>query len=128
MFHEPLDWLLVVLGGGLGGMARLAVTEWAANRWGSRFPWGTLAVNLSGALGIGALAAVVDWPHSSGSGWLFLAAGVLGGFTTVSSFSLQTLTLLQQRRWLAAGGNTLGTLVPGVAAVGLGWWLLGGGA
>ncbi|MCW4151949.1 fluoride efflux transporter CrcB [Halomonas sp. 18H] len=127
MFHAPTDWLLVVLGGALGGMARLAVTEWATGRWGARFPWGTLIVNLSGALGIGALAAKAGWPAAAPSLWLLLGAGLLGGFTTVSSFSLQTLGLWQQQRVMAASANLLGTLLPGIAAAGLGWWLMGGG-
>ncbi|SEM78960.1 fluoride efflux transporter CrcB [Halomonas caseinilytica] len=123
----PLDWLLVVLGGALGGMARLAVTELTALWWGRTFPWGTLVVNLGGTLGIGALAALVGWPEAGAVGWTFLAVGVLGGFTTVSSFSLQTLTLFQEGRKNAALLNIMATLVPGVAMAGLGWWAVGGG-
>ncbi|MDR5860972.1 fluoride efflux transporter CrcB [Halomonas eurihalina] len=124
----PLDWLLVVLGGALGGMARLAVTELAGRWWGRAFPWGTLVVNLGGTLGIGVLAALAGWPEAGAVGWTFLAVGVLGGFTTVSSFSLQTLTLFQEGRRNAALLNIVVTLVPGVAVAGLGWWAVGGGA
>ncbi|MDT8893517.1 CrcB family protein [Halomonas sp. I1] len=124
----PMGWLMVALGGALGGMARLAVTELTALWWGRAFPWGTLVVNLSGTLGIGGLAALVGWPEGSAAAWGFLAVGILGGFTTVSSFSLQTLTLFQRRRHGAALANIVATLVPGVAVAGLGWWIMGGGA
>ncbi|MFM9271673.1 fluoride efflux transporter FluC [Halomonas elongata] len=124
----PLDWLLVTLGGALGGTARLAVTELAGLWWGRAFPWGTLVVNLGGTLGIGVLAALASWPEAGVVGWTFLAVGVLGGFTTVSSFSLQTLTLFREGRRNAALLNIMVTLVPGVAMAGLGWWAVGGGA
>ncbi|MES3676431.1 CrcB family protein [Halomonas elongata] len=124
----PLDWLLVAFGGALGGMARLAVTELTGLWWGRAFPWGTLVVNLGGTLGIGVLAALAGWPAAGALGWTFLAVGVLGGFTTVSSFSLQTLTLFQEGRRNAALLNIVVTLVPGVAVAGLGWWVVGGGA
>ncbi|WP_275286564.1 fluoride efflux transporter FluC [Halomonas elongata] len=124
----PMDWLLVALGGALGGMARLAVTELTGLWWGRAFPWGTLVVNLSGTLGIGMLAALVGWPEGGAAAWGFLAVGVLGGFTTVSSFSLQTLTLFQEGRHGTAMVNIVATLVPGVALAGLGWRVMGGGA
>ncbi|MDR5866368.1 fluoride efflux transporter CrcB [Halomonas koreensis] len=120
--------VLVALGGALGGMARLAVTELLARRLGRGFPWGTLAVNVAGTLAIGALAARSGWPAATGPAWLALAVGGLGGFTTVSSFSLQTLSLWQAGRPGAALANVLATLGAGLAAGALGWWLAGGGA
>ncbi|MGL6250647.1 MAG: CrcB family protein, partial [Billgrantia desiderata] len=87
--------LMVAAGGALGGMARLAVSNLFARRWGTAFPWGTLVVNLSGALLAGALAGWFG-PARGGEvtgGWLFLVVGLLGGYTTVSSLSLQSLTL-----------------------------------
>ncbi|XKE45701.1 fluoride efflux transporter CrcB [Halomonas organivorans] len=119
-----LAW--VALGGALGGMARLAVSEVVGRRLGRAFPWGTLAVNVVGTLAIGALAARSGWPSVVGPAWLALAVGGLGGFTTVSSFSLQTLTLWQEGRPAAALGNVLASLVLGLGAGGLGWWLAGG--
>lgn len=117
---EATGLLLVAIGGALGGMARLAVGDAVARRLGSAFPWGTLAVNLSGALAMGGLAG------APGLSWQLLAIGLLGGYTTVSSFSLQTLTLWQQRRPLAALANVAVTLVAGLLALLLGWWLAGG--
>ncbi|RTR05525.1 fluoride efflux transporter FluC [Halomonas nitroreducens] len=119
---------LVAVGGALGGMARLAVTELAARWLGRAFPWGTLLVNLSGTLAIGALAARLGGPPGASPAWLGLAVGGLGGFTTVSSFSLQTLSLWQEGRGTAALANGLATLVLGVLAAAMGWWLAGGGA
>ena len=81
--------LLVALGGALGGAARHWVSGAVAARMGEAFPWGTLAVNASGAALIGLLAGLAE----RGGLWLFLAIGVLGAYTTVSSFALQTLSL-----------------------------------
>jgi fluoride exporter len=120
--------LLVVAGGATGGMARLAVANAVSRRLGTAFPWGTLAVNLSGALIIGLLAGLAGMPlpGEEPRAWSLLAIGLLGGYTTVSSFSLQTLTLWQQGRPRAALVNVAATLVPGLAAVAAGAWLAGG--
>ncbi|APE30980.1 camphor resistance protein CrcB [Halomonas aestuarii] len=124
---DPLTLLAVAAGGGLGGMARLAVGNAVAHRLGAGFPWGTLAVNLSGALLMGVLAGLLDPTSSSpGPAWSLLAVGLLGGYTTVSSFSLQTLTLVQQGRGVAAMAYGLATLVAGFAALLVGVWLAGG--
>lgn len=119
--------LLVAMGGALGGMARLAVTELMSRWLGHRFPWGTLVANLSGALVLGGLAAQMGTVGSTPL-WQLLAVGGLGGYTTVSSLSLQTLTLWQtgDRQWAVA--NVLATVPAGVGAVALGWWLGGGPA
>src|SRR5690554_1959712 len=116
--------LLVALGGALGGMARLAVGAAVGRRLGTAFPWGTLAVNLSGALAIGLLAGGLGLPLAGAEGhaWLLAVVGLLGGYTTVSSFSLQTLALWQEGRPAAATANVLA----GLAAVALGAWLAGG--
>ncbi|WP_290785086.1 fluoride efflux transporter CrcB [Halomonas sp.] len=120
--------LLVAAGGALGGMARLALGNAVSRRLGAAFPWGTLAVNLSGSLMIGLLAGILapSLPGEEGSAWLLLAIGLLGGYTTVSSFSLQTLMLWQEGRPRAALANVVATLVPGLCAVAVGVWLAGG--
>lgn len=125
MSIEPWTLLAAAAGGGLGGMARLALGEVVARRLGAELPWGTLAVNLSGALLMGGLAGALG-PTASGPGWSLGAVGLLGGYTTVSSFSLQTLTLAQQGRPFAAAANVLVTLVGGFAALLAGAWLAGG--
>lgn len=109
--------MLVAVGGALGGMGRLFVSRWVAARLGAGFPWGTLIVNLAGAFLIGWLAVSL----TAGSDLaLWLMTGILGGFTTVSSFSLQTLDLARERRWMAASTNVSLTLVLGIAAATLG--------
>ncbi|MDT8878973.1 fluoride efflux transporter CrcB [Halomonas saccharevitans] len=125
MSIDSLTLLAVAAGGGLGGMARLALGDVVARRLGAGLPWGTLAVNLSGALLMGLLAGLLE-PTASGPAWSLAAIGLLGGYTTVSSFSLQTLTLARQGRRAAALVNVLTTLVAGFAALLAGAWLSGG--
>lgn len=109
--------MLVAVGGALGGMGRLWVARWAAARLGTGFPWGTLMVNLVGAFAIGWLAVTLEADTALS---LWLMTGVLGGFTTVSSLSLQSLDLIRERRWMAACANLGLSLVLGVAAAALG--------
>jgi CrcB protein len=86
--------LLVALGGALGSLARYGVGV-AAGRWlGLAFPWGTLAVNVVGGLAIGVLAARLGPEHEGMR--LLLGVGLLGGFTTFSTFSLETVRLMEQ--------------------------------
>ena len=94
-----MELILVALGGSLGACARFWLSGIVARRVGETFPWGTLAVNVSGALAIGLLAARVMTPEGIAEpwreAWLLLVTGVLGSYTTVSSFSLQTLALVR---------------------------------
>jgi CrcB protein len=123
--------LCIALGGALGSLARFALTD-AVSRWtdaaapgggGAAFPWGTLLVNVTGCFAIGFIAALTApggrWPAGAPvrQG---LMAGVLGGFTTFSAFSLQTLELAQAGRWLAAGGYAGASLTACLFAAWLG--------
>jgi len=107
--------LWVMLGSALGGMARHWMAGAVGRRVGEGFPWGTLAVNATGATAIGLVAGVVDagmgpaWLGSPTT-WRFAAIGFLGSYTTVSSFSLQTLALVQDRNWLAATAYVAGSV------------------
>ncbi len=117
--------LLVALGSGLGGISRYWLGVWVTRWLGGAFPWGTLAVNLSGAMFLGVLLAGIS---SQPATYNFLILGFCGSYTTVSSFSLQTLQLLQQGSWPRALLNLLasllGALLSLLAGLVLGGWLL----
>ena len=118
-----LDYILVMAGGALGTGARFWVSGFVSERSGELFPVGTLVVNATGSFAIGFFAAFTD-PEGA-----FLASprlrqffmiGVCGGYTTFSSFSLQTLDLVRDGDWFKAGVNTLLSFVLCLAAAGLG--------
>jgi CrcB protein len=117
---------LIFLGSGLGGCLRWWLSSLIAIRVGEVFPWGTLVVNVLGSLAIGVFAQITGpegrWPIVA-AGRLFFMVGICGGFTTFSSFSLQTLQLLQSGAWLPAGLNALGSTTLCLIAVWLGWQL-----
>src|SRR5690349_23923805 len=91
-----LNYFLVGLGSAIGGIARYWASGFIANRYGETFPWGTLLVNVSGSFAIG-LFSTLTAPEGrwlvGPSGRNFFMAGICGGYTTFSSFSLQTLSL-----------------------------------
>ena len=116
-------YLLIALGSGLGGVARHWMTGMVSTRFaGSTFPWGTFAVNVIGSLLIGVVAAV---PQSrlNESQRLFLATGLMGGFTTFSAFSLQSLTLMQSGKLAASAAYIVASVLFCVAGCALGWWI-----
>ncbi|MGP9677530.1 fluoride efflux transporter CrcB [Halomonas sp. AOP27-A1-41] len=117
--------LLIALGGALGGMARFALSNLLARWLGKAFPWGTLVVNATGALAAGWLLGRQGLPDTPTAFWLFSVTGLLGGYTTVSSFSLQTLELWQGGQSGRAALNVGGTLVLGIGMAALGWALAG---
>lgn len=89
--------VLVMVGGALGSGARYLTGRAALSLFGPNFPYGTLAVNLIGGLLMGALAGSLVRAAGSGEAWrLFVGVGVLGGFTTFSSFSLDVVTLIER--------------------------------
>jgi CrcB protein len=116
-------YLWIALGGALGSVARFGASELITQGIGGAFPWGTLVVNLVGSFIIGFFAAVTApsgrWPVGC-EGRHFFMTGVLGGFTTFSSFSLQTLGLMREGEWLRAGGNVAGSVGLCLIAVWLG--------
>jgi CrcB protein len=121
---ESYFW--VALGSALGGVGRFWMSGAIAERIGSTFPWGTLLVNISGSFVIGVLAALTAPEGRLGlkfHPWVFhfLMMGVCGGYTTFSSFSLQTLTLAQGGEWLATMGNILASVALCLIGVWAGW-------
>lgn len=118
-----LEYLLIALGGALGSVARYWVSGFVALRAGEFFPYGTLVVNVSGSLLIGFFATLTD-PEGrflvQPGVRQFVMIGICGGYTTFSSFSLQTLNLARDGEWLAAGANAVVSMVACLVAVGLG--------
>jgi len=106
--------IYVAVGSALGGTARYFLSGFIARRVGETFPWGTLLVNISGALLIGIFGALARNNASlvaSSNPWLFAVTGFLGCYTTVSSFSLQTLSLARD----GEGSRALSYVVMSVA-------------
>ena len=123
MTSTVTTWLLVALGGALGSTARFGAGRLAAAATGSTFPWATFGVNVVGSFLIGVLAAALGPDGRFGAGAelrAFILVGLLGGFTTFSSFSLETLTLMRTGAWAAAGANVLGSVALCLVAVWLG--------
>ena len=119
-------YLWVALGSALGGAARFFCTGVAAKLFGETFPWGTLLVNVLGSFIIGFFATLTDPDGRMFAGTTtrqFVMTGILGGFTTFSSFSLQTLNLANDGEWLQVGGNVVGSVVLCLVAVWLGHML-----
>ncbi len=119
-------YLWIGLGSALGGMLRYWLSGAVARHYGETFPWGTLVVNVTGSLLIGFFATLTQ-PDGR---WLvqplgrtFFMVGVCGGYTTFSSFSLQTLQLMRDGQWLYAALNTLLSVALCLLAVWLGHFL-----
>jgi CrcB protein len=117
------QYLFIAVGGALGSVLRYWLSGVVAHRWGEAFPLGTLLVNISGSLVIGFLFTATGtegrWLMGPGAR-AFLMVGICGGYTTFSSFSLQTLNLLHEGEWLYAGLNILGSVALCLIAVWLG--------
>ena len=115
--------LWIFIGGSLGTLARWGLSGFVANRIGETFPWGTLFINVSGSFVIGLFAGATG-PEGR---WMappslrqFFMLGICGGYTTFSSFSLQTLNLAEDGEWFKAGGNAVLSLVLCLLGVWLG--------
>jgi CrcB protein len=118
--EKDVAYLWVALGGATGAAARFAVAQWTGARWGSTFPWGTFAVNLTGSLAIGVVMTLLVARGADPTYRLLLVTGFLGGYTTFSAFSFETLALLQARRWDAAALYVGGSVALGLLATALG--------
>jgi len=119
---ERLLW--VCLGSAIGGGLRYAVSELALRTLGAGFPYGTLAVNVVGSF---AIAVVIQLSHGAGQIGpelrLFLATGVMGGFTTYSAFNFEMLQLVRDGHWHLALANGVATVGVCLAAGVAGLWL-----
>jgi CrcB protein len=121
-----LATLLVALGGAIGSVARFWLTALSERLFGGAFPWGTIIANVSGSLLIGIIAALpILGPRDllGPLGRQFLMVGIMGGYTTFSSFSLQTLTMLQHGHVAKALANVAGSVALCLVAVWVGYAL-----
>ena len=116
-----LSIVFVAIGGGIGATTRYLVSTWAAARFGSTFPYGTLIVNVVGCFIIGAFMSIATEKLIVNPYWrLFIAVGFLGGLTTFSSFSFETLRLLEEADIMQAFANVGLNVLVGLTATWLG--------
>ena len=119
-----MQFVLIGIGGAIGAWLRWVVGLVALKQLGSGFPWGTTVVNLAGSLAAGFVLAMLEDRGQVGvHARAFLLIGVLGGFTTYSAMMVDTLLLARGAQPLMAGAYLALTLLGGLLAVWLGWWL-----
>jgi CrcB protein len=114
-----ISTIMLAVAGGLGAAARFLIDGLVRTRTPGSFPFGTMIINLGGSLLLGLLAGLVSSGLPSPV-QIITGTGFLGGYTTFSSASVETLRLMQERRWAAVIGNGLGMLVLGSALALLG--------
>jgi CrcB protein len=123
--REVTAFVLIGIGGVFGANARFLISTWAAGRWGTTFPFGTLIVNVSGCFLMGALLQLVaDYFGNDEPATLLLATGFLGAYTTFSTFAYETVALGRQQNHLPALLNLAGSAAIGVAAAACGMLLI----
>jgi CrcB protein len=113
----------VALGGALGTVGRFALSYVVSSHFGETFPWGTLIINVTGSFAIGFFGTLTSADGAvlvSSEFRNFFMIGICGGYTTFSSFSLQTLRLVQDGQWFSASANVVGSNVGCLVAVWLG--------
>lgn len=116
-----MELVLVALGGALGAVCRYLAGNVISKAVGSALPWGTFLINLGGCFAMGLLMTVIVERGLLPAAWrLFLCVGLLGGFTTFSSFGYEALMLLTEGKLLAAMGYGCGSLILGMLAAGVG--------
>jgi CrcB protein len=117
------NWLAVAFGAATGGMLRYGVALWFGSRAPAGFPWGTLFINITGSAFIG-FFSTLSGPEgrllASPQTKLLVMTGICGGYTTFSTFSLETLRLMQDRQYGAAALNAVGSVLLCLLGVWLG--------
>lgn len=109
------ELLAVALGGSIGAVSRYLVTNYIFIRWHCHWPWATFIVNVAGCLAMGFLMVLITEKGLLTPYWrLLLCVGFLGGLTTFSSFSYESLTLLSEGNLAGAGLNIIGSVVVGI--------------
>lgn len=117
-------WLLVAVGGAAGSVLRFAVGRWAGSRWGPATVMGTLIVNVTGSFLIGLLVGIslerAPLPEPVRS---FASVGFLGGYTTFSTLSLESVRLIMEGEFVRAAANVGGSIIAGLGAAFLGLFM-----
>ena len=123
-----IPYLLVGAGGAIGAILRYGYSSLLGRMWPSEFPHWTLAINVAGSLAMGLLVGSLARTLPSGQEYirLFIAVGVLGGFTTFSAFSLDAITLIERGQVAMAAAYVVLSVLFSIVAVFLGLWLTRG--
>ncbi len=119
----PLVFAALAVAGGMGAAARFAVDGAVGSRLRTIFPLATFIINVSGSLALGLLTSLAAGHLFSQEWALILGAGFLGGYTTFSTASYETVRLMGEERYFASLANALGSLISTVAAAAFGFWL-----
>jgi fluoride exporter len=115
---RSVAYLLIGIGGFLGANARYLVAGWITERLGASFPYGTLVINVSGSFILGFFSIFISERLLVHANWrLFFAIGFLGAYTTFSTFSFENFALIQERSYILALVNMLGSVFLGLIAV-----------
>ncbi len=113
-----LKYIVIITGGGIGAASRFALGTWIGQRWGRSFPLGTFVINVSGSFLIGLLMTLMAERFTENPIWrLLLVVGVLGGYTTFSSFEYETGKLVTDGEYLYAALNAVLSVMVGFAAL-----------
>lgn len=112
--------LLVFVGGGIGANVRYWLGLWILSRTSIAFPWSTFVINFTGSFLIGLIFGLLVNQPATHSWRVFLVVGCLGGYTTFSTFTIETVGLLRDRSFLYALGNLVGSPLAGLVACWLG--------
>lgn len=120
---NPITFLLLAIAGGFGAATRLVVDGLVRSRLETTYPYGTTIINVTGSLLLGVITGLTIHHLVPLQFQLILGTGFMGGYTTFSTASFETVRLIQDRRFGAAVANGLGMLIAGVLAAGLGLWI-----
>ncbi len=116
-----MKYVMLAIGGSAGAIARYAVGSYIGNRMGTRFPYGTFVINISGSFVIGLVMTVLTERTHLSRNWLFLVPiGFIGAYTTFSTFELETMRLIQDGQALSALFNVVLSVIVGFVMVWLG--------